>query len=356
MKAASYKPPYAMTPEITQLVAAIGETVGRFAATADVIITPRLRRENRIRSIQGSLAIEQNSLSLDQVTAVIQGRRVLGAPREIQEVRNAFAAYEALSSWSPTEMDDLLAAHRLLMERLVDEPGVFRRDRVGVFKDQQVVHVAPPAQRVPKLMGDLLNWLKTTPEHPLIAGCLFHYELEFIHPFADGNGRMGRLWQTLILCQWQPWFAFVPVESVVRERQEAYYEALRQADRQADATPFVVFMLETLRDTLHQARCRRSNRSSNRSSKIASPCPGDRRHDPLRGHEEVVARASAHFPGQLHPPRPELEAYRNDTAGRTAQPHPEVSVNAERAHFVGGAEKSMNTTTQQKILKRRMTL
>jgi Fic family protein len=241
-----------MTPEITRLVAAISEIVGRFAATADVTITPRLRRENRIRGIQGSLAIEQNSLSLDQVTAIIQGRRVLGAPREIQEVRNAFVAYEALSSWSPTEMDDLLTAHRLLMAGLVDEAGVFRRGRVGVFKDQQVVHVAPPAQRVPKLMGDLLHWLKTTAEHPLIAGCLFHYELEFIHPFADGNGRIGRLWQTLILSQWQPWLSYVPVESVVRERQEAYYEALRESDQQADATRFVVFMLEALRDTLHQ--------------------------------------------------------------------------------------------------------
>ncbi|HQG46442.1 MAG TPA: Fic family protein [bacterium] len=252
MKAAPYKPPYAMTPEITRLVAAISEIVGRFSPAADILITPRLRRENRIRSIQGSLAIEQNSLSLDQVTAVIQGKRVLGAPREIQEVRNAFAAYEALSSWSPAEMADLLAAHRLLMAGLVDEPGAFRRGRVGVFKDQQIIHVAPPAQRVPKLMGDLLQWLKTTPEHPLIAGCLFHYEFEFIHPFADGNGRMGRLWQTLILSQWQPWLAFVPVESVVRERQAAYYEALRQSDQQADATNFVVFMLEALRDTLQQ--------------------------------------------------------------------------------------------------------
>lgn len=252
MKTAPYAPPYAMTPEITRLVATISEVVGRFSAAADIMITPRLRRENRIRSIQGSLAIEQNSLSLDQISAVIRGRRVLGAPREIQEVRNAFAAYDALGTWSPAEMDDLLAAHRLLMAGLVDEPGAFRRGRIGVFRDRQVLHVAPPAQRVPKLMADLLNWLKATPEHPLIAGCLFHYELEFIHPFADGNGRMGRLWQTLILSRWQPWLAFVPVESMVRERQEAYYEALRCSDRQADATRFVVFMLEALRDTLHQ--------------------------------------------------------------------------------------------------------
>jgi Fic family protein len=156
-KASPYAPPYTITAEIVHLIAEISEIVGRFASTADAMITPRLRRENRIRSIQGSLEIEQNSLSLDQVTAVIQGRRVLGSPREIQEVRNAFAAYEVLPNWLPTKMDDLLAAHRLLMAGLVDEPGAFRFGRVGVFKDQQVVHVAPPAQRVPKLMGDLLR-------------------------------------------------------------------------------------------------------------------------------------------------------------------------------------------------------
>ena len=252
MKSSPYAPPYTMTTEIVHLIAEICEIVGRFSSTADIMITPRLRRENRIRSIQGSLAIEQNSLSLDQVTAVIQGRRVLGSPREIQEVRNAFAAYEALPHWSPTELDDLLIAHRLLMAGLVDEPGMFRRGGIGVFKDQQVVHVAPPAGRVPKLMADLLNWLKATPEHPLLAGGIFHYELEFIHPFADGNGRMGRLWQTLILSRWQPWLAFVPVESVICERQEAYYQALRQSDQQAEATRFIVFMLEALRDTLEQ--------------------------------------------------------------------------------------------------------
>lgn len=251
-KASPYAPPYTMTTEIVHLIAWICEIVGLFTVTADVMVTPRLRRENRIRSIQGSLAIEQNSLSLDQVKAVIQGERVMGSPREIQEVRNAFAAYEALPNWSPTEMTDLLAAHRLLMAGLVDEPGVFRHGGISVFKDQKAVHVAPPAQRVSKLMGDLLNWLKTTPEHSLIAGCIFHYELEFIHPFADGNGRMGRLWQTLILSRWQPWLAFIPVESVIRERQVAYYQALRQSDKQAEATHFIVFVLEALRDTLDQ--------------------------------------------------------------------------------------------------------
>jgi Fic family protein len=251
MTSLPYVPPYRISTEIVGLVAGICEIVGRFSATADLMIPPRLRRENRMRSIQSSLAIEQNSLSLDQVTAVINGRRVLGLPREIQEVRNAFAAYEALLQWSPFAMEDLLAAHRLLMAGLVDQPGAFRHGGIGVFKGQQVVHVAPPAQRVPGLMVDLLNWLKTTNEHPLIAGCVFHYELEFIHPFDDGNGRMGRLWQTLILSRWQPWLAFVPVESVIRERQEAYYAALSSSDRQAEATDFIAFMLLALLDTLN---------------------------------------------------------------------------------------------------------
>jgi len=251
MTSSPYVPPYTITSEIVGLVAGICEIVGRFSATADLMIPPRLRRENRIRSIQSSLAIEQNSLSLDQVTAVINGRRLLGLPREIQEVRNAFAAYEALPQWLPFEMEDLLAAHRLLMAGLVDQSGAFRCGGIGVFKGRQVVHVAPPAQRVPGLMVDLLNWLKTTDEHPLIASCVFHYELEFIHPFDDGNGRMGRTWQTLILSRWQPWLAFVPVESVVRERQAAYYAALSSSDRQAEATDFIVFMLQALRDTLN---------------------------------------------------------------------------------------------------------
>ncbi len=249
----NYQPPYTITPAILNLVAEISELIGRYTMLAEQNLTPRLRRENRIRTIQASLAIENNTLTLEQVTAVIDGKRVLGLPREIQEVRNAFAAYEAMDNWHPASEADLLVAHSLLMSMLVDQPGVFRSGGVGIFRGEHPVHTAPPADRVPYLMVDLLDWLKRSEEHPLINSCLFHYELEFIHPFADGNGRMGRLWQTLILRQWKPLLGYLPVETVIRERQNEYYRALAEADERADAAPFVEFMLQALRDAMREA-------------------------------------------------------------------------------------------------------
>ncbi len=248
-----YQPPYTITPAILNLVAEIGEMVGRYTVLAEQNLTPLLRRENRIRTIQASLAIENNTLTLEQVTAVIDGKRVLGHPREIQEVLNAFAAYEAMVAWQATSQEDLLAAHGLLMSALIDGAGIFRAADVGIFRGEQLVHMAPPANRIPHLMDDLLSWLERTNEHPLVASCVFHYELEFIHPFADGNGRMGRLWQTLILRNWKPLLAYLPVETVIRERQEAYYRVLAEADERADATPFIEFMLSAVRDTLREA-------------------------------------------------------------------------------------------------------
>ncbi|MGE0048827.1 MAG: Fic family protein [Acidithiobacillus sp.] len=249
----TYQPPYTITPAIVNLVAEIGETIGRFTVLAEQNLTPRLRRENRIRSIHASLAIENNTLTLEQVTAVIEGKRVLGHPREIQEVRNAFATYETMEAWNASAEGDLLAAHELLMRGLVDETGQYRSGGVGIFQGEQLVHMAPPADRVPKLMADLLDWLATTHEHPLVASCIFHYEFEFIHPFADGNGRMGRLWQTVILRNWRPLLAYLPVETVIRDRQEDYYRALAVADSQGDATPFVEFMLGALRTAVREA-------------------------------------------------------------------------------------------------------
>jgi Fic family protein len=247
-----YHPPYTITPAILNLVAEIGELIGRYTVLSEQYLTPHLRRENRIRTIQASLAIENNTLTLEQVTAVFDGKRVLGHPREIQEVRNAFAAYEAMERWEPTSQDDLLAAHGVLMSALIDHPGVFRSGGVGIFRGEQLLHMAPPADRVPLLMADLLDWLKDTEENPLVAGCLFHYELEFIHPFADGNGRMGRLWQTLILQNWKAFLAHLPVETVIRNRQEDYYRGLAEADARADATPFVEFMLKALGDSIRE--------------------------------------------------------------------------------------------------------
>jgi len=253
VKKTEYRPPYTITSAILKLVAEIGEVIGRYIVLAEQSLTPHLRRENRIRTIQASLAIENNTLTLEQVTAVIDGKRVLGHPREIQEVQNAFAAYEAMGAWDPTSQTHLLAAHSLLMSSLMDPPGVFRSGDVGIFRGEQVVHMAPPAKMVPYLMDQLFDWLKRTQEHPLVAGCLLHYELEFIHPFADGNGRMGRLWQTLILRNWKPLLAYLPVETLIRDRQEDYYRMLAQADESADITPFVEFMLKALLDALREA-------------------------------------------------------------------------------------------------------
>jgi Fic family protein len=245
-----YQPPLTLTPRMLALVAEIGERVGRLSAEQPGGLTPQLRRGNRIRTIQASLAIENNTLSVEQVTAVLDGKRVLGLPREIQEVRNAFAAYEAMAGWQAERRADLLAAHGLLMHGLLDNAGRLRSGGVGIYRGERLLHMAPPAGRVGQLIDDLLQWLRYTELHPLIASCVFHYEFEFIHPFADGNGRMGRLWQTLMLSRWRPVLAFLPVETVIRDQQADYYEALAAADKAAEATPFVEFMLEALRQAL----------------------------------------------------------------------------------------------------------
>ena len=207
---AAYSPPFTLTHAMLSRVAEIAELVGQWRSTQSSQV-PMLRRENRIRTIQASLAIEHNTLSLEQVTVVIDGKPVLGLPREIQEVRNAFAAYEAMSAWAPTSSADLLRAHGRLMHGLCDDAGQWRSSGVGIYRGEQLVHMAPPATQVPRLMEQLMQWLAETEAHPLIASCALHYELEFIHPFSDGNGRMGRLWQTVILSRWQPVMAFLPV-------------------------------------------------------------------------------------------------------------------------------------------------
>ena len=248
-----YEPPYDRTPKILRLVAEISECIGRYTAFSEQTLTPQLRRANRIRTIQASLEIEQNTLSLEQVTAVLDGKSVLGHPKEVQEVRNAFIVYEALDQLTPTSSKDLLEAHQLLMAGLIDEAGSYRSGSVGVAQGNEIIHLAPPAERVPFLIKDLLNWLKETDEHPLVASCVFHYEFEFIHPFADGNGRMGRLWQTLILREWKALFAYLPVETIIRDRQSTYYKKLAESDNTGKATAFVEFMLEAIQESMQQA-------------------------------------------------------------------------------------------------------
>lgn len=239
-------PPFTLTPAMLDLCTRIGEQVGRLSALEQSAQLLRLRRINRIRTVHGSLAIEGNTLSEEQITAILDGKRVLAPPREIQEAHNALVTYEHLDQWQPYKSADLLDAHRCLMDGLLGEAGSYRSSGVGVMSGNQVIHMAPQANRVADLMNDLLVWLKTTDIHPLIASSIFHYEFEFIHPFADGNGRMGRLWQTLILSKWQPMFAYIPVESLVHQHQQDYYAAIRQSTIQTDSAPFIMFMLERI--------------------------------------------------------------------------------------------------------------
>ena len=249
----SYQPPFQLTHTMMRHVARIGELIGMWKAANQNQLVPELRRGNRIKTIQASLAVEQNTLTLEQVTAVIEGKTVLGLPKEIQEVRNAFAAYEALEHWHPHHIDDLLAAHALLLHGLIDDAGHWRSKGAGIYRGEQLVHMAPPASQIPRLMADLFEWLAHTDAHPLIASAAFHYEFEFIHPFGDGNGRIGRLWQTLILSHWQPMLAFLPVETVIKHRQQTYYQLLTESDQKSDCSAFIEFLLQAIEDSLQEA-------------------------------------------------------------------------------------------------------
>ena len=245
-----YKPPFHMTDKMTSLIAEISEQVGRITVLQEGIISPHLRRENRIRTIHSSLAIEHNSLSLDQVTAILDGKRVLGNPNEIKEVQNAYEAYELMLQLNPASVDDLLKAHKLMMNGLVPENGRFRSGSVGVFDGERLIHMAPPAEFVPEHIHNLFAWYQESQLHPLVKSSVFHYEFEFIHPFADGNGRMGRMWHSLLLGRWKELFFWLPIEELIQSRQQEYYNALGVADKQADSAEFVELMLEIIRDSL----------------------------------------------------------------------------------------------------------
>lgn len=241
----TYQPPYTITPTILTCIEQIGEALGRLSVIADTQDL-RLRRINRIRTLRGSLAIEGNTLSEEQISTILDGKPVVAPPREVQEVRNAIKAYDEYPKWNPARKVDLLKAHEIMTAGLLDAPGQYRTGGVGVTGPTGVIHVAPPARRVAGLMDDLLSWLKNTDEHALVSGCVFHYEFEFIHPFADGNGRLGRLWQTLILTRWNPIFANIPVESMIYARQSDYYDAIAKSSKEGQSTAFIEFMLKTI--------------------------------------------------------------------------------------------------------------
>lgn len=211
-----------------------------------------LRKQNRIRSIQSSLSIEGNTLSVEQVSDLIENRIVIGPKKDILEVKNAIRAYESLGKYHPQSIKSFLQAHGILMEGLIEGAGKFRNTQVGVYSGNRVVHLAPPPGNVSRLMEDLFGYLKTGEEPALIKSCVFHYECEFIHPFADGNGRMGRLWQTAVLMKEHPVFEFVPFESCIRKRQDEYYKVLAQCGKEGESTKFIEYMLAIIDETLDE--------------------------------------------------------------------------------------------------------
>ena len=245
------KPPFEITNAIMDIVVEIAALAGRLASASPLSGNPTLRRSNRIRTIHGSLAIEQNTLSLAQVTAVLNGKHILAPPKDIAEVKNAYEIYERMDELDPYSVDDLLTAHGVLTRGLVEESGMFRTRPVGIVDQEgNVLHFGTLPQYVPDLVMELLDWVKTSDVPMLIRSCVFQYELELIHPFADGNGRMGRLWHTLLLSKWNPVFAWLPVESIIHDRQQDYYAAINASNDAGESTAFIEFMLAAIQVSL----------------------------------------------------------------------------------------------------------
>lgn len=249
-----YKPPFTITNSILSYVASISEKIGRITVMNNMENKPHLRRNNRIKSIHSSLKIEANSLSLSQVRDVINGRLVLGEQKEIQEVKNAYNAYEKIAEINPYSIKDLKKFHGIMTKYIVEESGDFRRGEEGVFNGEQCIFMAPPAQFVPQLMNELFDWMKEVKDqmHPLILSSIFHYEFVFIHPFTDGNGRMARLWHTAILAKWNPVFEYIPIESQIEKFQDDYYDAIAKCHVEGESTVFIEFMLTQIDNILEE--------------------------------------------------------------------------------------------------------
>ena len=243
-------PPFKITNEILNFVYEIGELVGKISAEKEFEKNLTLRRENRIKTIYSSLAIEQNTLTLKQVTDVINGKRVLAPPKDIKEVQNAYEIYERLEELDENSVKDLLLAHKIMTSELIKESGRFRSKNAGVYQGDKLIHMGTLPEYIPELINNLFLWLKNSKEHPLIKAAVFHYEFEFIHPFQDGNGRIGRLWHSLILSKWKKIFAWLPIESLVQKYQKEYYIAINNSNRNGESTEFILFMLRIINETL----------------------------------------------------------------------------------------------------------
>lgn len=265
-----YVPPYEITDEMLRLISDIMENLGRLSGVNELEKLPRLRRVNRIKSIHSSLAIENNTLSFEQVTAVINGKPVLAPQKDVLEVQNAFRAYEKMGEINPYSIDDLLKIHGIMTDGLVKEAGQLRSGQVGVYnQDGKVVHLAPPAEFVPGQIAQLFDWVQTSKTNMLIKSSVFHYEFEFIHPFNDGNGRTGRFWQTALLASWKPIFAWIPIESIIKNNQEAYYNAIALSTSQGKSNIFVEFMLDVINNAIKELVDDTKNHSNHLNNQIA---------------------------------------------------------------------------------------
>ncbi len=249
-----YTPPFTVSAKAINLISEISANLERFVIRMEAEDGIRLRKVNRMKTIHGTLAIEGNTLSEEQVTALLNGKHVVAPAKEVQEVCNAITAYDSFMDFNPYNYKDLLKAHGLMALGLVDNPGHFRKESVGVLGKKGIAHVAPPADRVPLLIGDLFEWLNNSQDHVLIKSSVFHYEFEFIHPFMDGNGRMGRFWQSRLLAEWNPVFAHLPIENMIWENQGAYYKAIQDSTDANDSGIFVDFMLGIILDALKSHR------------------------------------------------------------------------------------------------------
>lgn len=245
-------PPYEITSDIIKRIASISEKIGQINAKFLDKPSPKLRKENRIKTIHSSLSIEGNTLTLEQITALIENKRIIGPEKDVNEVINAIKVYDLLNTFDPNSSKSFLKAHEILMKGLVHDNGKYRKTGVGIMAGEKIAHLAPPAENVPHLMNELFAYLKTNKELTLIKSCVFHYEMEFIHPFIDGNGRMGRLWQTLILMREYPVFEFIPFENIIQRSQDDYYRALSNSDKAGNSTPFIEYMLQVIDDSLYQ--------------------------------------------------------------------------------------------------------
>lgn len=250
----SYVPPYTISNRMLEIVSDISEKVGKISSHKELESKPHLRRNNRIKSIHSSLKIEANSLSLSEVRDVINGHLVLGDQKEIQEVKNAYEAYKKIPEINPTSISELKKIHGIMTYRTVNESGVFRQGEEGVFSGDKCIFIAPPPHMVSGLMNDLISWMKRSEGvvHPLILSAVFHYEFVFIHPFADGNGRMARLWHTVILYRWRNIFEFIPLESQIERFQTEYYDAIAQCHVNGNSDVFIEFMLDMIDQILDE--------------------------------------------------------------------------------------------------------